>query len=124
MPIAVKSRQLQKNKMKINSAMEDDVKKRFIISTSVVFRSALGIVALLTLNSVAQAQQTLGGLDLRSYCEARYGRNVHLIGSTVNDWRCGRSSFSVNAACRWTYGHGARAAYRSFDDPNSWYCYR
>jgi hypothetical protein len=92
---------------------------RFIIAAS-----ALVIVVLLAVSSTAQAQQNLGGLDLQGYCQARYDRNVHLIGSTVNDWRCGRSSFSVNSACRWTYGPGARAAYRSFNDPNSWYCYR
>ena len=98
--------------------------KRFVIVANFVSRCALAIVALLALNSAAQAQQRLGGLDLQSYCQARYDRNVHLIGSTVNDWRCGRMSFSVNAACRWTYGRGARAAYDSFYNPNSWYCYR
>jgi hypothetical protein len=49
---------------------------RFIIAAS-----ALVIVVLLAVSSTAQAQQNLGGLDLQGYCQARYDRNVHLIGS-------------------------------------------
>lgn len=89
-----------------------------------ICRTAAIASALLMLGQTAQAQVRLGGLDLQSYCNANFGRNVHRIGPTVNDWRCGRRSFSVNHACRWTYGPGARAAYSNFNDANTWYCYR
>jgi len=82
------------------------------------------LMLLSALNSIAHAQARLGGLDLQGYCQANFGRNVHLIGPTVNDWRCGRSSISILDACRQTYGYGARAAYDDFNNPNSWYCYR
>ena len=86
------------------------------------------VVAILLSGAVttmpASAQQRLGGVDLQNYCQTKFGTGVRKTGSTVNDWRCGHSSLSVNDACRMTYGQGARAAYGSFSDSNSWYCYR
>ena len=96
------------------------MKRRQAMNMRILFAA----LVLFAATSGTYAQTRLGGLDLQSYCRENFGRNVHLIGPTVNDWRCGRSSFSVRNACRQTYGFGARAAYSNFNDPYSWYCYR
>ena len=54
------------------------------------------------------AARSLGGINLRAYCQSLGYADVTLNGSTVVDWFCVSSSgslasFSLDSACRWQY---------------------
>ncbi|MEV0569222.1 hypothetical protein [Dactylosporangium sp. NPDC050588] len=68
-------------------------------------------------------------MDLERYCQDGWGLHALLREPNAYGWRCGGDgrpdqSVSVDDACLQQYGPGTRSRYGSFDDPNSWVCYR
>lgn len=59
------------------------------------------------------------------------GTTLELVGNNVMSWKCVTYSsygpfyqdIDVAKQCRKQYGQSAKAAYRNFSDPFSWYCY-
>lgn len=54
------------------------------------------------------AARTLGGVNLRAYCQSLGYADVTTVGSTIYDWRCvswGGSLADINldSACNWQY---------------------
>ena len=80
----------------------------------------------------AQAQITLGGIDIDKYCKDRFGRagiaaRAELVENTAWGWRCrvGRDlvSLSLDNACRFQYeNQSAYSKARDSGNPYSWIC--
>ena len=70
------------------------------------------------------------GIDLRYYCEKKYGKRAKEIlrdNADAHSWWCyttGKidSAVDFSEACRLQYGPFARVGLRSQRDPGSWYC--
>ena len=73
----------------------------------------------------------LGGVNLNSYCQKRYGSGFKsvLVGKTAGDWTCQKSQnerrpISVENACKMQYGNRAlKAKAVNWNNPLSWYCF-
>ncbi len=93
----------------------------------------------------ASAATQLGGLNLKAFCQYKWGGNVALRPpSDAGTWVCETVSYvyvlcpmivcmeprdqdhgiDTNEACRWQYGSGAYARASNWSDPYSWRCYR
>ena len=79
--------------------------------------------------------QVLGGVDLQRYCHDGWGLSAQLRFDVTWGWRCstspvagagqriGDQDIDMNAACLQQYTAAARSHYRSYRDPNSWFCW-
>jgi len=79
--------------------------------------------------------QVLGGIDLQRYCHDGWGLSPQLRFDVTWGWRCstspvagagqrvGDQDIDMNAACSQQYTAAARSHYRSYRDPNSWFCW-
>jgi Ig-like domain from next to BRCA1 gene/Cutinase len=77
----------------------------------------------------------LGPVDLDRYCGRGWGMHAVIRYPVAWGWRCsaspvaaaglrqGDQDVSVDDACAQQYSAGARSHYRSYSDPNSWFCW-
>jgi len=113
---------------------------------SALLVSTVLAVGLVFVTASPASARTLGGINFDAYCNHTYsvpseglvGDDL-LIGRNVKSWRCVTNAWwgepfgwvtiavneiNPNAACRWQYRRSdAKAAYRNYSDPYSWYCY-